>query len=145
MQPMSRHGELGPAGRPSLRWIYGYIHVHGTHTRQLPFHQMPALPSPYCGRAKQRMATLPSHKAHVHALHAPPVRLDLDLDTLLHLGTSPTPDIDRSIDQRCRCRSHTSRINVFCFCNSLTADNMALFIRLPLGGANSENRIALSQ
>jgi hypothetical protein len=77
------------AGRPPIAamdiWIY-------TRTRQLPFHQMPALPSPYCGRAKQRMATLPSHKAHVHALHAPPVRLDLDLDTLLHLGTSPTPD-----------------------------------------------------
>ena len=43
------------------------------------------------------METLPSHKVHVHALHAPPVPLDLDLDNL-HLGTSPLPEIDRSIN-----------------------------------------------
>lgn len=42
---------------------------------------------PYRGRAGQRMATLPSHKVHGHALHCiactPPVLLDLDTRAVL--------------------------------------------------------------
>ena len=52
--------------------------------------QMAALPSLIAVGARRRMASLPSHKVHVHgSMHAPPVGWDAHV---VDPGRAPTPE-----------------------------------------------------